>query len=115
MSAHTSEPWTIITDPAMKHGDWFDNGGYRIDAKDVEQLCYVWNASNRLLHDHAQEDGPRFGSDEGEANACLIAAAPDLLEACNLLLNCMYLAGWDDDFAAKKAREAIARATGKKS
>lgn len=47
-----------------------------------------------------------------QANADLIAAAPELLEACQLMLTCMGLAGWENDLAAIKARTAIAKAAG---
>jgi len=49
---------------------------------------------------------------EGKANARLIAAAPDLLEAVQGLLICMRLAGWEDDAMAVQARKAIAKALG---
>lgn len=80
MSAHTPGPWFIgKVDPPSRHGDWDDAGGYRIDADGVEQLCYAWNASHRIPLSGVQSDGPPFGSDNGEANARLIAAAPELL------------------------------------
>ena len=47
-----------------------------------------------------------------DGKARLIAAAPDLLEACEGLLHCMELAGWEGDFNADRARAAIAKATG---
>lgn len=46
------------------------------------------------------------------ANARLIAAAPDLLEALQLTLNAVCLAGWEGDFCSEKARAAIYKATG---
>lgn len=46
------------------------------------------------------------------ANAQLIAAAPDLLEACQLMLTAMKLANWEGDFAALKGIAAIAKAIG---
>ena len=50
---------------------------------------------------------------EHTANVRLVAAAPDLLEACELLL--IYLADWDDkdDDTCATARRAIAKARGK--
>ena len=57
--------------------------------------------------------------DEGEgerteANAALIVAAPDLLEAVQGLLICMRLAGWEDDAMAHLARSALEKALGEK-
>lgn len=45
-------------------------------------------------------------------NVCLIEAAPDLLEACELLL--IYLGDWDDteNETCVAARRAIAKARG---
>ncbi|RQR97029.1 MULTISPECIES: hypothetical protein [unclassified Burkholderia] len=47
-----------------------------------------------------------------EFDAHLIAAAPELFEACQMMLVCMSLANWEGDFAAEKARAAIAKALG---
>lgn len=64
-------------------------------------------------------DGPSFGSKsqwpEAEANARLICAAPDLLEALEYCLDCL-----GDEFALPSdcqstARAAIARARGEKN
>ena len=54
----------------------------------------------------------RLSAQEHEANARLIAAAPELLESVKALLGCMSLAGWDGDPIAVKALAAIAKATG---
>jgi len=83
MSRHTPGPWTIQADKGRTFSDEsVDHGGYRIDADHVEQLAYVWNFSDRFDPTTGQQDGTRpFGSHEAEANACLIAAAPELLEA----------------------------------
>lgn len=87
MSKHTPGPWTVgKVDPPSKYGDWDDAGGYRIDADGVEQLCYVWNASQRMSLSGVQSDGPPFGSESGEADARLIATAPCLLAAAELAL-----------------------------
>jgi len=51
-------------------------------------------------------------NEQGMADARLIAAAPDLLEALELCLNAVRLAGWEGDFCAEKARLAIAKANG---
>lgn len=47
-----------------------------------------------------------------DANARLIAAAPDLLEALELLLDKIGTVVWHDDYSAEMARAAIARAKG---
>lgn len=82
-AAHTPGPWVAIHDPGSVHGDWADNGGYRIDAPDdrVEQLAYVWCLNKRVPLHGPQSEGPNFGDVRAGANARLIAAAPDMLAA----------------------------------
>lgn len=48
---------------------------------------------------------------ETGANADLIAAAPDLLEALKAIESC--LSPYDNDYAAQKVRAAIAKAEGR--
>ncbi|HKB54226.1 MAG TPA: hypothetical protein VKD22_09510 [Ramlibacter sp.] len=60
MSTHTPGPWTA-------------------DEFDEDQTC-VWSAGGILVCHACTVDA------EGEANARLVAAAPDLLEACRLAL-----------------------------
>ncbi len=50
---------------------------------------------------------------EVEANASLIAAAPELLEFVCEVLESMERAHWSDDPVAEKARALIAKATGR--
>lgn len=78
---HTPGPWTIHDDPGhtSANGD-VDHGGYRIDAHNTEQLAFVWRSNHRW-----GDDPQPFGATEAEANARLIAAAPGLLEAAQLL------------------------------
>ena len=78
MSKHTSGPWTIKEDRGHTFKDGtVDYGGFRIDATDIEQLAYVWRSNVRF------GSSEPFGAAEAEANAKLIAAAPELLALCN--------------------------------
>jgi hypothetical protein len=79
MSAHTPGPWTAIETPESSHHDW------RIKA-------------TRLFIGVA--------TDNSEADARLIAAAPELLEALEYLVS---LGGGD---CLEPARAAIAKAKG---
>ena len=91
MSTHTPAPWYVlaegITDAAIGYRAIIDSDGYTV--------CNC--------------------SPMGEANARLIAAAPDLLNALDGLLD--YLREYDADYPEAapifgKARAAIAKATG---
>ena len=93
--SHTPGPWRpyfYVRNQRLKIGDWgfVQEDGYRpVPLKDTRREV-----------------------SESAANACLIAAAPDLLEACEELL--IYLADWDDpdNETCVKARAAIAKAKG---
>ena len=77
MSKHTPGPWTLHEEPARTFSDGsVDHGGFRVDAPNVEQLAYLWNASHRW-----GPDPQPFGASEAHANARLIHAAPDMLAA----------------------------------
>lgn len=85
MSAkHTPGPWVMRECPKMFAVDTADIGGGPIVHTDIE------------------------------ANARLIAAAPDLLKAAKQALQVFVNQGWDDDLiAASRLKAAIAKATGK--
>ena len=96
--SHTAGPWTVGPE------DWLisqsSGMGYRnfpVRAPEGFDVAMVY----------CDED-----DDEQVANARLIAAAPDLLEACELLL--IYLGDWNDmeDETCAAARRAIAKARG---
>jgi hypothetical protein len=113
MSGHTPGPWSLVEDKGHTFSDGFvDHGGFRVDADGVEQLCYVWNLSQRLPLDGKQSDGPKFGSVSGAANARLIAAAPELLDLAREIADNLILSGME---IGERARAAIAKATGAES
>ena len=98
MSAHTPGPWHVSRDQAV-----------------------VFGPGGQLMAD-CEIFGPAM-YEERYANACLIAAAPDLLAACQLLEGRLESLmkygdyGFDDparDAAIIQARAAIAKATGEK-
>ena len=87
MSGHTPGPWV-----------W------------VEPL-HVLNSAHGKILDHAAYEGmwfARYSRAEDEANARLIAAAPDLLNALTVLADAAEARGMPCD----AARAAIAKATG---
>ena len=96
MNKHTPGPWRL---------EWWEYKGrrepvltVRTDADAVAQVMGLWR-------DGADD------SDERQANARLIAAAPDLLAALESLLNETNAGTWDC-LPADLARAAIAKARG---
>lgn len=97
MSKHTPGPWKVTGSAS---------GGISVDAKDPAdnrgfELCEVWGVD---CDRDALKDG------RAKANANLIAAAPDLLEACEMAVIDAVADDMDPWFAKIKA--AIARAKG---
>jgi hypothetical protein len=98
MSKHTPGPWTATKDKTTR-----GNPSWRIDSPSISLLASLEFAF--------WEDRDGFGA----ANAHLIAAAPDLLEACLTLIEA-YIRGeenagemdWEDvDSAHELALEAV--------
>lgn len=90
MSNHTPGPWKIVD-------AWND---YMVEGQNGEEI--IW------------QDGPHETPTINEANARLIAAAPDLLKALEGLLDCA-IYGFDmpnDNQFALNARAAIDKAKG---
>lgn len=94
MSEHTKGPWFVTTG-----GD-----SYYVESKLNGAMIQEVAWCGRTLHD------------EQEANARLMSAAPELLEAVETLLDCFVNdpLGWMDssDIAVEKAHDAIHKATG---
>ena len=95
MNKHTPGPWRVVD-------SWND---YMVESQNGEEI--IW------------QDGPHNTPTINEANARLIAAAPDLLEALEHMLHRAHPAYVDDDFMQEKlitaieiARAAIAKAKG---
>lgn len=95
MSAHTPGPWTVL-----EHS-WSDTS---ITAPSTP------NAVCSLDINHATEESQEADEKLMAANARLIAAAPDLLKACQQALYA--LKGREHD---QFLREAIAKATGEQA
>lgn len=97
-AAHTPAPWQIEWNAAQS-----GEGHYITDSNDMGEHARI---AAVLFHDDA--DG------ETRANARLLAAAPELLEACKRMIE------WDDrehdhpqrQAAYRNARDAIAKAEG---
>jgi hypothetical protein len=105
MSKHTPGPWKAQL-REFPEGQWFLEGQW-----EVVSMC----EPERLI----AEAAPHIDSDSEEANARLIAAAPDLLEALISATRCL---AWHvdehgrshemDEVAMERARAAIAKAKG---
>ena len=92
--SYTPGPWELV--PAK-------NPSYRFVSADG------WNKLARVV---VRMEGTGFDCADGAANAHLIAAAPELLEALVLCLHVVSLVGLGGDFSAEKARHAISKARG---
>ena len=91
MAAHTPGPWRYQGEDPY--------GGWNVDADSLESGDYIaW------LPDHDREG-------EGQANAHLTAAAPELLEACKVALSWIHPTD-AGSIRARCLREAIAKAEG---
>lgn len=99
---HTPGPWTVL--PEEVDRDYIRVRGTQIGMR--YKIANVPTPTN----------GVEREAEETRANARLIAAAPELLEALAELSGLMdsVLMGdyWPDSFTTQPAREAIARATG---
>lgn len=96
---HTPGPWKAINDPFH-----FDTLSTVIGGEEAPEQC-------TLKYPAMIEVGGYAGLEKQEANARLIASAPELLAACRELLNCIDPArDWSE---AKAARAAIAKAEGR--
>lgn len=105
MSKHTPGPWSYRKVPRKQ--EW------EIDTGHCPNLgCVSWTGMAVVF---GCDDYPKMGKIAGEANARLIAAAPELLDALKDTLCCLEVCGKDYDHAINKARAAILNATGERA
>ena len=83
MEKYTKRPWKVIEEELSVDLE-LDNGGFRIDGPETEQIAYVWNGTRRYDIDN-KPTGPQFGSLNGKQDAKLMSSAPEMYE---LLLKC---------------------------
>lgn len=102
----TTAPWKLVRREVMEDGSVYPT--HIVSGPEEFQVCTL--ESSVIAKAAIDNPGERWGI--SDANARLICAAPELLEACQMLLVCMNLANWEGDPAAEKARLAIAKATG---
>ncbi len=77
MSEHTPGPWTISTKDPFEYAINAINGDPDIHSGSWDELATVYGA----------EDEGTLGKLKGQANARLIAAAPELLEIVKAIIN----------------------------
>ena len=99
---HTSGPWLLIKYPIDDEGN--EDTAFYIDGKKQhgpsESICHIVRQCRCVE-----------AISEQQANAGLISAAPDLLEALQRILE-LYVPTKDVNSVAAAARAAIAKATG---
>lgn len=93
-SKHTPGPWHV-----GQGGNRHANRVWTLDMRPVVNLCSIGM-------------GPADIDPEAQANARLIAAAPDLFEALQQCLGSLRALGAENGHAAEAARTALSRATG---
>lgn len=106
-SKHTPGPWFV------PEGPYISGLSVEVQGNDAAVLCP--GSGGARSYTNTICDVTWSGTDEWEANARLIAAAPDLLDALDAMLDC-YGEYEIDPFQAPvihQARAAIAKARGK--
>lgn len=104
MSKHTPKPWKI--------GGEYSNKMDEIEGSDGRAVAVVWTRRAPEFATTRQQFKP---DPELAANARLIVAAPELLEACRVLLEHIEIGQVEDDIGpgnVEIARAAIEKATG---
>lgn len=104
MSKHTPGPWEVA-----ENDDEFEC----VDIFDMGLMAIIDDLGDPVAHVESWVDDGDDKHEEAMANARLIAAAPDLLSACEMMLDqlkCDYLE--PDGERWSYALEAIAKATG---
>jgi phage gp29-like protein len=96
----TENPWSV------DHEDGNDNTHAPIGGPDGQVVALV------VMDDENRAD--RWDDTELDANACLIAAAPDLLEALEAMINKATKQNWNDQYpeVLEKAFAAVDKARG---
>lgn len=103
--SHTPGPWAVDLDrPFALGGDTVSAEAVNPDGSVRREICTC------LLETDSHPDGEEWLEDA--ANARLLAAAPDLLEACQLMLH-NWSAPQDTSPTAILAISAILKATGR--
>ena len=117
---HTPGPWTTSR---STHGTWIESKSIDSDWSKQKDGNYAgrWAGHVVSLPDHMEQDGVQCGSIAGQdktqgeidANARLIAAAPDMHEVLSELLDTLELSkdyGFDDEY--EKVRAVLAKVKG---
>ncbi len=81
MSDHTPGPWTKWVGHAEVYANVGKNTRASIGGANKEPMPCIARCDIEV-DSFGDEDAEGMDPDEADANACLIAAAPDLLEAC---------------------------------
>lgn len=108
MGKFSPGPWNV--------GSEYDYSRDEIEAEDGRCIAVVWTRGNK--NDNNPFRSPMVDSPEGKANARLIAAAPELLDACQWLIQFAEKFAEDSNngptmlSCIMQAKSAVAKATG---
>ena len=106
MNKHTPGPWSI---PHMAKNDISCNCAYVLAEPYMGRICTISVSDGKSIAEFGNDSPPL---EEAQANAHLIASAPDLLDALYACYKVMLENGLDECDAHEKAASAIAKATG---
>jgi len=120
---HTPGPWATSR---STHDTWIESKSIDGNWSKQKDGNYAgrWAGHIVSLPDHMEQDGVQCGSIAGQdktqeeinANARLIASAPDMLEMCKLFEECMAnmdgMDGFDTSYELSKVRAVLAKVEG---
>lgn len=117
MSKHSEGPWRVLPLDGKYYGTQVEVGDGLITVWTPNHYACPFASSREIALGWQPEDGHDHIEDvQSYANACLIAAAPDLLAALTDVIGWVPMGeAWhtdEADRAVKRAREAIAKANG---
>lgn len=100
----------------VKHtpGPWEYIDATKVASMQYAPACVIKSGNKQISRFSWNDDSPFFpNKEESQANARLIAAAPEMLEALKALLDRYHIMGCGDGPEALKAQHAISKAEDK--
>ncbi len=113
MNKHTPGPWNILPLEGKYYGAEIEIGENSVKVWTPNYSASPFASVREIANGWEPEDGRDHVEDvQSYANACLIAAAPELLEALEKIALAASATVCNTDWIAGHARDAIAKARG---